>query len=80
MAKSLHKKYPDRTVLFKFGKRLAYLRNAQGLTQEKLAEQSSVSVKYIQMLEGKDPNAPTLIKLNELADGLSIPLWKLLKL
>ena len=66
----------------KYGRAGAILRGArakEGLTQEELAGRSGVSVKYIQMLEGKDPNAPTLVKLKELADGFGLQVWKLLK-
>ncbi|MEI8230588.1 MAG: helix-turn-helix transcriptional regulator [Candidatus Peregrinibacteria bacterium] len=61
------------------GIRLRSLRQKNNITQEKLAGLSRISLKYIQSLEGKCPQNPSLEVLQKLADGFSIPLWKLLK-
>jgi transcriptional regulator with XRE-family HTH domain len=61
------------------GTRIRFLRKKHKLTQEKLAGCSSISLKYIQNLEGKTPQNPSLEILQKLADGFGIPLWKLLK-
>lgn len=60
--------------------RIRALREDHNLTQEKLAGLSSISLKYIQNLEGKNPQNPSLEVLQKLADGFDIPLWELLKL
>lgn len=61
------------------GTRLRSLRGRHDLTQEQLAGRSHISLKYIQNLEGKNPQNPSLEILQKLADGFEIPLWKLLK-
>ena len=61
------------------GVRIRFLRQEQSLTQEKLASLSGISLKYIQNLEGKNPQNPSLEVLQRLAGGFSLPLWKLLK-
>lgn len=65
---------------YRLALRIRALREEHGLTQEKLAGLSSISLKYIQNLEGKNPQNPSLEVLQKLADGFGIPLWKLLKL
>lgn len=52
-----------------FGKRLAELRKAAGLTQERLAEKSALHPNYIGDLERGHRN-PTLMTLHALAKGL----------
>jgi transcriptional regulator with XRE-family HTH domain len=46
---------PD-SVIFALGRRLAELREQRGITQEQLAEQAEVSVKYLQRLESGQEN------------------------
>lgn len=67
-------------VVSNFGKQIRALRKKHKLTQEELAGRSHISLKYIQNLEGKTPQNPSLVILQKLADGFGIPLWKLLKL
>jgi len=67
---------PHRT---RFGKNFAALRTRRNLTQEKLAETSGVSSRYVQSIEAGEyfPSLPTLARLksvlrcswNELFDG-----------
>jgi transcriptional regulator with XRE-family HTH domain len=66
-------------VIFRLGRRIRVLRKKDGLTQERLAGQSGISLKYVQKLEGKDPQNPSLVVLHKIANGFGIPLWKLLK-
>ena len=66
-------------ICYRLGKRILQLRYKDGLTQEELAERSGVSYKYIQMLEGRNPNKASIVILEKIASGLKIPLWKLLK-
>lgn len=61
------------------GMQIRSLRRKFALTQEELAGRSRISLKYIQNLEGKNPQNPSLEILQKLADGFGIPLWKLLK-
>lgn len=61
------------------GLQIRFLRGKHGLTQEELAGRSRISLKYIQNLEGKNPQNPSLEILQKLAGGFGIPLWNLLK-
>jgi transcriptional regulator with XRE-family HTH domain len=63
-----------------FGQRVRKLRNQNGLTQEELAGRSSVSLKYIQRIEGKCPPDIGIESMGKIAEGLKMPLWKLLKM
>ncbi|PIQ76127.1 hypothetical protein COU78_00600 [Candidatus Peregrinibacteria bacterium CG10_big_fil_rev_8_21_14_0_10_49_24] len=66
-------------VVSNLGKHIRILRRKHKLTQEELAGRSHISLKYVQNLEGKTPQNPSLVILQKLADGFGIPLWKLLK-
>lgn len=68
---------PDR-VLRAVGRRVAELRVASGLTQERLAEQLSVSTKYVQQIESGTQNL-SLRSLVRLADAVSAPVAALLE-
>ncbi len=61
------------------GMQIRSLRRKHDLTQEELAGRARISLKYIQNLEGKNPQNPSLEILQKLADGFGIPLWRLLK-
>ena len=61
------------------GQRVRKLRKEQGLTQEALAARSTVSLKYIQKIEGKEPPNLGIVKIQELANGFGIEPWQLLK-
>ena len=67
------------TLVRQFGAQVRALRKKYGLTQEELAGRSHISLKYIQKIEGKDPQNPSLEILQKLADGFGVPLWKLVK-
>lgn len=66
-------------LILQFGRHIRSLRKKHKLTQEELAGRSHISLKYIQKLEGKTPQNPSLVILQKLADGFGIPLWKLLR-
>ncbi|OGJ67705.1 hypothetical protein A2947_03235 [Candidatus Peribacteria bacterium RIFCSPLOWO2_01_FULL_54_110] len=66
-------------VVSHLGRQIRSLRRKCRLTQEELASRAHISLKYIQNLEGKTPQNPSLVILQKLADGFGIPLWKLLK-
>lgn len=67
------------TLVRQFGAHVRALRKKHDLTQEELAGRSRISLKYIQKIEGKDPQNPSLEILQKLADGFELPLWKMLK-
>ncbi|MBI5414471.1 helix-turn-helix transcriptional regulator [Candidatus Peregrinibacteria bacterium] len=62
-----------------FGQQVRTLRSRNELTQEKLAQQSGVSLKYIQRIEGKKPPNTGLETSQKLARGFGIPLWELFR-
>ena len=66
-------------VVLQFGRHIRSLRRKHSFTQEELAGRSGISLKYVQKLEGKTPQNPSLVVLQKLADGFEIPLWKLLR-
>ncbi|MEK7524236.1 MAG: helix-turn-helix transcriptional regulator [Patescibacteria group bacterium] len=66
-------------MVHQFGAHVRALRKKYDLTQEELAGRSRISLKYIQKIEGKDPQNPSLEILEKLADGFDLPLWKLVK-
>jgi transcriptional regulator with XRE-family HTH domain len=66
-------------VVSNLGKHIRILRRKHKLTQEELAGRAHISLKYVQNLEGKTPQNPSLVILQKLADGFGVPLWKLLR-
>jgi len=63
-------------IVPRFAVRIRELRKAKKLTQEKLAELSSLHVVYISMIEHGKHNA-TLKTLSKLAKGLKVPVWEI---
>jgi len=63
----------------KLAKRLKELRKKHNLTQEALAEKSSIDYKHIQLLEGKNPPFARLDTLEKLAKAFKVPLSKFLE-
>lgn len=56
----------DNTLIYKsIGKRIKYLRETKGLTQEKLAEKTGLSLDYIGKIEVNinEPGLKSLIKI-----------------
>lgn len=64
-------------VLRKFSKKLKYMRNQRGVTQEGLALICNLDRTYIGRLERME-RSPSLGTLKKLADGLGITLSELL--
>ena len=66
------------SVLKQFGLRVRQLREARGWSQEDFAEKADLHRTYISGIERGTRN-PTLTVLARIADGLGIPLNKLLE-
>jgi len=60
----------------KLGRRISLLRTRAGITQEMLAERASYSVDFIGLVE-RGVNAPTVARLKDIADALSVEVWHL---
>lgn len=69
-----------RRLFQKIGRRVAYYRKEQGMTQDSLAQQISLSASTISRIErGQYNNNIPLTTLLDIADGLGIHLNDLLK-
>jgi len=66
------------SININLGKRIKEIRLARLITQEKLAELSKTSYKYIQRIEGKTPPDIRLTTIEKIASALKIPISKLL--
>jgi transcriptional regulator with XRE-family HTH domain len=60
------------------GKQIAHFRRRAGLTQEELAEKTGYSVDFIGLVE-RGINAPTVKRLEDIADVLGIQIWQFFK-
>lgn len=60
------------------GRRIAELRQGRGLTQEQLAEQASVTTRYVQSVEGGSENLTleTIAKLATILEARPIELFE----
>ena len=65
-------------IRLKLAKRIKELRQKHGLTQEQLADLSSVDYKHIQLLESKNSPAIRIDTLEKLAKAFKISCSKLL--
>lgn len=61
-----------------FGTVLRKYRKAQKLSQEELAEKADLAPKMVSLIERFERN-PTVNVADSLAEGLSVPLWRLVK-
>ena len=61
-----------------FGTVLRKYRKAQKLSQEALAEKADLAPKMVSLIERFERN-PTINVADSLAEGLSVPLWRLVK-
>jgi transcriptional regulator with XRE-family HTH domain len=61
-----------------FGKIVRKHRKARFLTQEQLAERADLASKMISLVERLQRN-PSLNVADSIAQGLSVPLWRLVK-
>lgn len=58
------------------GRNIAHFRLAAELTQEELAEKTDYSVGFIGLVE-RGVNAPTVARLEEIADAIGVEIWQL---
>lgn len=63
----------------KLGRSIQQVRKKKGITQEKLAELTKTSYKYIQRIEGKTPPDVRLTTIEKIAKALRIKPSKLLE-
>jgi len=63
----------------KFGKKIKELRGKRGITQERLAELTETSYKYIQRIEGKNPPDIRLTTIVRISKALKTKPTELLK-
>lgn len=68
----------DNDCLKKFALRVRMLREAQGISQEKLAERAELHRTYIGMVERLERN-PSLICIHKIANGLGVHITELFK-
>ena len=61
-----------------FAQAMRTRRKAKGLTQEQLAEHSDLAPKMISLIERFERN-PSVNVADSIAQGLGIPLWRLVK-
>lgn len=66
-------------ILINFGNRIRYLRKANGLTQEQLAELTGFHHNYIGMVERGERN-PSLVNIEIFANAFSLHLSELFNL
>jgi len=59
------------------GRNIAHFRRQANLTQEELAEKTDYSVDFISLVE-RGVNAPTLARLNDVANAVGVEVWRLL--
>ncbi len=70
----------DKTNWMTLGKKVKEFRRKRGLTQERLAELTETSYKYIQRIEGKTPPDVRLTTIVRLAKALKVKPMELLRL
>ena len=68
----------DIEYLKMFAQRVRTLREAQGISQEKLAENSGLHRTYIGMVERLERN-PSLVCIHKIANGLGVHVIELFK-
>lgn len=68
----------DDEYLKQFAKRVRTLREALGISQEKLAERAELHRTYIGMLERLERN-PSLVSIHKIANGLGVHITELFK-
>lgn len=66
----------DTEYLKQFAQRVRMLREAQGISQEKLAERAELHRTYIGMVERLERN-PSLVCIHKIANGLGINIKEL---
>ena len=76
--KFVKKRMEDNDYLKKFALKVRMLREAQGISQEKLAERAELHRTYIGMVERLERN-PSLICIHKIANGLGVHITELFK-
>lgn len=71
-------KMEDNDYLRLFAQRVRTLREAQGISQEKLAERAELHRTYIGMVERLERN-PSLVCIHKIAKGLGVHITELFK-
>ena len=66
----------DSNYLKQFAQRVRTLREAQGISQEKLAERAGLHRTYIGMVERLERN-PSLVCIHKIANGLGVHITEL---
>lgn len=66
----------DRNVLVNFGKKVRFLRNHIGISQEELAFKADLHRTYIGMIERAEKNI-TLINIEKIANALNVNISEL---
>jgi transcriptional regulator with XRE-family HTH domain len=69
---------PSRDFARFFGEVVRRQRKLQKLSQEKLAEKSDLSMRMISLVESDERN-PSINVAHGIAEGLGVPLWRLVK-
>jgi transcriptional regulator with XRE-family HTH domain len=72
----LPKKKTEFDLRAKFGHRVRALREAQGLTQEQLAERARISVDFLSLIE-RGRNSPSFENLEAVAGALEVSIASL---
>lgn len=63
-------------ILASLGKRIQFVREKEGLTQEQLEDKTGVNTKYISAIERGQKNV-TIKTLEKIANGLNVELYEL---
>lgn len=63
---------------FRFGKRVKELRIKRGWSQKELARRATISERYLQRIESKQPPDVTIDTISKLAKTLKLTAWNLL--
>lgn len=66
----------DKDYLMQFAQKVRALREAQGISQEKLAERADLHRTYIGMVERLERN-PSLVCIYKIANGLGVHITEL---
>ena len=66
-------------INYRLASKLREIRVGKNLTQQEVAELCGIEYKHYQVLEGSRPDDVKLSTVEKIANGLNVPLWKLLK-
>ncbi len=63
-------------IAYKFGRKVAYLRQQMGISQEMLAERCDIHRTYVGAIE-RGEKVPTLVTIEKIAKGLNVKIVEL---